>query len=263
MLVNKIRSLWLLVALTVPVGMVYAEDAPTLHQVYEAAQSGQLDQAQALMDKVLQVHPTSAKAHYVEAELMAKQGRFANARSELAKAEQLAPGLPFVKTQSVQELKARLDRGQPQLQVSAVHASGSTGLPIGTLLLGVGGLFVLVYFMRALGARQAMPLSGGVPTPGVGTVGAAPTGGIGSGIVSGLATGAAVGVGMVAAEALAQRFIGGDHGTPMAPSAGIDDLPADNLGGDNFGMTDDSSSWGDNGGGDMSDFGGGGGGDWG
>ncbi len=256
MVLNKIRCLSLLVALAVPAGMVYAEDAPSLHQVYEAAQSGHLDQAQALMDKVLQAHPASAKAHYVEADLMAKQGRLANAKTELTTAERLAPGLPFVKNQAVQELKARLDRTQPQ--ASTAHSVMGNGLPMGTLLLGVGGLFLLIYFIRALTARQPTAAMG-MPSPG-GTVGTAPaSGGIGSGIVSGLATGAAVGVGMVAAEALAHHFMDGDRGASMAPLAGGNDVPADNLGGDNFGITDDSGSWGDSGGGDMSDLGGG---DW-
>lgn len=259
MVLNKIRCLSLMVALAVPGGMVYAEDAPSLHQVYEAAQSGHLDQAQALMDKVLQAHPTSAKAHYVEAELMAKQGLLANARNELATAEHLAPGLPFVKHQAVQELKARLERVQPQ--ASTTHSVMGNGLPIGTLLLGVGGLFLLIYFVRALTARQPATAMGmpTMSTPGS-AVGSAPAaGGIGSGIVSGLATGAAVGVGMVAAEALAHRFMDGDRGASMAPLAGVNDVPADNLGGDDFGIVDDSGSWGDSGGSDMSDLGGG---DW-
>jgi uncharacterized protein len=256
MVLNKIRCMSLVIALAVPAGMVFAEDAPSLHQVYEAAQSGHLDQAQAMMDKVLQMHPTSAKAHYVEAELMDKQGQLATARNELATAERLAPGLPFAKAQAVQELKARLDHAQSP--TSAVQGVMGGGLPIGELLLGIGGLFLLIYFIRALTARQPVAAMG-MPTPGS-TVGPAPTtGGIGSGIVSGLATGAAVGVGMVAAEALAHRFLDGNSGASMAPLAGGNDLPADNLGGDDFGVTDDAGSWGDDGGSGMSDLGGG---DW-
>ncbi len=190
---------------------------------------------------------------------MAKQGRLGNAKNELATAERLAPGLPFAKSQSVQELKARLEGTQPQLN-AAPRVMGS-GLPMGTLLLGVGGLFLLIYFIRALTARQPVAAMG-MPTAG-GTVGPAPStggigGGIGSWIVSGLATGAAVGVGMVAAEALAHRFMDGNAGTPMAPMEGGNNVPTDNLGGDNFGAADDSASWGDSGG-DLSDLGGG---DW-
>ena len=68
----------------VSAGPLWAADAdPTVHQIYEAAASGHLDQAQQMMDQVLRDHPQSAKAHYVQAELYAKQGQLSLARSEL------------------------------------------------------------------------------------------------------------------------------------------------------------------------------------
>ena len=69
-----------------------AAQEPTLHEVYQAAQAGNFAEAQRMMDQVLRDHPNSAKAHYVEAELLAKQGRFAAAESELATAERLEAG---------------------------------------------------------------------------------------------------------------------------------------------------------------------------
>ena len=45
---------------------------PSLNQVYQAAQSGNLGGALGMMDQVLRDHPNSAKAHFVEAELLAK-----------------------------------------------------------------------------------------------------------------------------------------------------------------------------------------------
>src|SRR6184192_1739235 len=70
---------------------------PTLHQVYEAAQTGHLDQAQQMMNQVLRDHPKSARAHYVEAELSARSGNIARARQELAAAQELDPALSFAK----------------------------------------------------------------------------------------------------------------------------------------------------------------------
>lgn len=258
---SALRGAALLVALMIPVSVVLADDSPSFHQVYEAAQAGRLDQAQAMMDQVLKAHPNSAKAHYVEAELLARQGRLANAKDALATAEKLSPGLPFAKPQSVDTLKARIAGGHTQASVPTRVAG--TGLPIGTLLLGVGGLFLVVYFIRALTARRNMgPMmpsaAGQTYAPNTGPVGGVGGGGIGSGIVSGLATGAALGAGMVAGEALASRFMGGNHETPIDPNA-AGNLPADDLGGNDFGINSDSSSW-DDSGGDMSDLGGGG--DW-
>lgn len=261
MVLKTLRGMVLMAALIIPCGVVVANDAPTLHQVYEATQAGRLEQAQTMMDQVLKAHPNSAKAHYVEAEILAKQGRLATAKDELATAERLSPGLPFAKAQSVEVLKARLAGGHTQ--ASAPVRVASAGVPIGTILLGVGGLFLVIYFIRALMTRRTMgtmmqPAAGQTYAPNtVGPMGGA-GGGMGSGIVSGLATGAALGAGMVAGEALASRFMGGSRDTPVDPTAG-GNLPADNLGGDDFGVSGDSSSW-DDGGGDMSDLGGGG--DW-
>ena len=92
---------------------------PTLHEVYQAAHAGNYAAAQAMMDQVLRAHPNSAKAHFVEAELLAKQRRFAQAQTELETAERLEPRLPFAKQGAVEELKVRL---------SAPRRLGSAGV---------------------------------------------------------------------------------------------------------------------------------------
>jgi Tfp pilus assembly protein PilF len=81
---------------------------PTVAQIYQAFRSGHLEQAQQMLDRVLRDHPDSAKAHFVQAEIDAAEGHRDLARSELARAEQLKPGLPDVKPHSVQQLKAKL-----------------------------------------------------------------------------------------------------------------------------------------------------------
>src|ERR1700736_5079560 len=48
---------------------------PTMNQIYDAAAAGHLDQAQQMITQVLADHPNSAKAHYVQAELYAKEGK--------------------------------------------------------------------------------------------------------------------------------------------------------------------------------------------
>jgi Tfp pilus assembly protein PilF len=54
--------------------LALADNAPTLHEVYQATQAGRLEEARSMMNKVLKEHPNSGKAHYVEAEILAKQG---------------------------------------------------------------------------------------------------------------------------------------------------------------------------------------------
>jgi len=67
-----------------------------MSQIYDAAASGHLDQAQQMITQVLADHPNSAKAHYVQAELYAKEGKISLARAELATAVQYDIGVAIV-----------------------------------------------------------------------------------------------------------------------------------------------------------------------
>ena len=84
----------------------FADTDPSVDQIYAAATGGHLDQAQQMISQVLADHPGSSRAHYVQAELYAREGKAALARSELATAEQLKPGLPFENPRSVQPPQA-------------------------------------------------------------------------------------------------------------------------------------------------------------
>jgi len=106
--VNTVLRGFVLAAAMLCLAPAFAAEDATMHEVYTAAQAGKFDQAQAMMDKVLRDHPKSAKAHFVESELLAKQGRMTNAEAEFKTAERLAPGLPFAKPASVEQLQARL-----------------------------------------------------------------------------------------------------------------------------------------------------------
>lgn len=282
MLRKTVISLTLLALLGFACVSGAAED-PTLHQVYEAAQAGRLNEAQAMMDIVLRDHPNSAKAHFVEAELLARQGQLAKAGSELNTAERLAPGLPFEKPQAVDALRNRIassanaSRLSPAPQApQTLRTEASSGIPWGMLLFGGGLIAAIIYFARAMGRRNASTFPTGMNS-GYAPQGAAPGGaaqaygaggmappmgssgaGIGSGIMGGLATGAALGAGMVAGEALMHHFTDGNRGSASAPPPVADswDSPAsNNMGGADFGVND-SSSWDDS-------SGGGGGDDWG
>ncbi|MDB5989736.1 MAG: hypothetical protein JWQ10_1139 [Herbaspirillum sp.] len=260
-----------------------AEDA-TMHEVYTAAQAGKFDQAQAMMDKVLHDHPKSAKAHFVESELLAKQGRFTNAEAEFKTAESLAPGLPFASPTSVEQLRARLaaahtaphSRPAPQ-QASATSATEAPGpgMPWGFLLAGAGLIAFIVFAVRFMNMRTGASMGGG----GAGSMngyrpgqpmspyspmapaqapmmGPAAGGGMGSSILGGLATGAAMGAGIVAGEELMHHFTDGNRSsnnmfdTPYTPDN--QQLP-DNMGGTDFGISD-SGSWDDSSGGGGDDW---------
>jgi hypothetical protein len=242
-----------------------------MHQIYEAAEGGHLDQAQQMISQVLADHPTSAKAHYVQAELYAKEGKTSLARAELGTAERLNPGLTSFDARSVQELKSQLGLGARATgtQIVSLPARSAPHIPWGGLFIGliVVGLLFMLFRRRtpygqypvAGGPVGGAPMGGGPGGYGPGYGPAPMGGGMGSGIAGGLASGLAVGAGVVAGEELAHHFLdGGRHDGGVIPSADAAEPGYSNsdMGGNDFGAND-PGSWDDGGGG----LGGGGGGD--
>jgi hypothetical protein len=151
-------SLALLAALP---ATVWAQAEPTLDQIYQAANAGQVPKAQGMIDQVLRTHPDSAKAHYVKAELAARQRDASTAQQELATAERLAPGLPFAKPAAVQALRTQVqhlssapaaDARTRQMGSAAGPAEErgavSSGLPWGKIAIGAVILLGLLALMR-------------------------------------------------------------------------------------------------------------------
>jgi len=252
MTLSPIRKLAMASALslTLPLALALAAPAmaadPTVDQVYSAAKAGHVDDALSQMQTVLKDHPTSAKAHFIEAELLAKAGRSAEARTELAKAEQLKPGLPFASPRAVSALKQQLSTGSAtatRTEVVQQPQRESHGFPWMPVIVIGGLIFLLLAFLRRRSAAnqayyppepnpgyggqygnqgpQGGPFGsagyqgGGYPgAPGYGApgYGAPPPqqGGMGGGIMSSLAGGAAAGAGFAAGEAVIGRMFG-DH----------------------------------------------------
>lgn len=264
----------LMMASTVFISGTAFADEPSLHQVYQAAEAGKLDEAQTMMHQVLSAHLNSGKAHYVEAELLVKQGQLKKAEAELATAERLAPGLPFANAQAVQHLRellgssrnSRLMTTQPVQSIQPPVTAPS--IPWGLLLTGIGLIAFIVFAVRFMAQRNAMPVTaGGAPTAygpgngspygtpvqpygagGVGPMGSPTGSGMGSRIMGGLATGAAMGAGLVAGEALVHHFMDGKQDTfrPAQDNFGLSnpDTALDDMGGNDFGVAD-TSSWDD------------------
>jgi hypothetical protein len=269
-------------------GPALAADA-SLEQVYQAAHGGHVDQALQMMEPVLRDHPGSAKAHYVEAELLAQQGRLGPARTELATAERLAPGLPFVQDSTLQHLRSVLD-GQPAAAPAAVRshlampaaeaavALNSRPLAWGlALAVGLGALLGWLLTranrprpaqgpamapMAAAGPSMAWPRSavaadGPGPWSGISSAPApAPAGpGWGSQVAAGVAGGLAAGAAAVAGQELGRRLFG--HETLAAPASvpfttpmGQNVPAADGWSDPDFGIRDAGGGWDDGGGAD-------------
>ena len=152
-----------------------AQAEPTLKQIYDAAQAGRLEQAQTMIQQVLVLHPKSAKAHFVQAELAARQGQIARAREALAEAEKLAPGLPFAKPEAVQSLRAALV-AQPATAVkpgaiaqtpqAAPFAVSTAPAPASSSQIGLGialggaAIALAIYLVRRKPAPVPAPQAG-------------------------------------------------------------------------------------------------------
>lgn len=249
-----------------------ADSDPTVSQIYDAARAGHLDQAQQMMSQVLRDHPDSSKAHFVQAELYARGGNAGLARSELARAEQLDPGLTKESPRAVQELQSELGqvrRADRPYAYGAPAAAQGAHFPWGTMI--VLALVIGIFWMLFRRRRYAQPYPaapmggpggygpGGYPGPGGGY---GPGGGIGSSVAGGLAGGLAAGAGIVAGEELAHHFLDNGQRVPGAPA--VDDASwgqnaNSDMGGNDFGVND-PSSWDDGGSGGGGDFGGGDGG---
>jgi len=235
---------------------VFAGGDPSIGEVYEAADAGHLDQAQEMMSQVLRDHPRSARAHYVEAQLLAQGKDFPRARQELDTALRLQPGMQFANPESVQALQAELAKTQSLPKVQSLqnmprYSQARTQFPLRTVLLVLGGTCILWLIMRRRtptgGLYSQYPSA--VPTAGSGPLNYGPSvaPGMGSGIAGGLASGLAVGAGVVAGEELAHHFLDGNRhatGTLPAGSEAPDAPDNSDMGGSDFGVSD-ASSWDD------------------
>jgi len=265
---------------------------PTKDQVARAVNEGRLADAESMIDRVVAADPNSSEAHYFKAQILVREGRADGAEQELATAERLRPGLPYVGADHVRNLRMRIaeasGRGPARVQqvapVASVAPHEESSFPWGVVIIVFGAGVLLFLILRARqqsvqvvtgpgGYGPAGSYGGGMPYGG-GPVVMGGGGGIGSGIVGGLATGAAIGAGMVAGEALAHNLMGdrrdGGYSGGSAPMDGGGAPPVYDDSGQDFGVSDASSGWdgggsgggiADSGGGDFG--GGGGGGDWG
>ncbi len=270
-------------------GAAAAQTEPTMDQVYAAAKSGQLDKAQTMIQQVLIGHPNSAKAHYVQAEIAARQGQLPRAREALATAEKLAPGLPFAKAESVQALRTQLAGTAAAPAAATVAAPAAAPAPPAKslswgliLLFGGAGIALLIFLVNRAARPRPSVFGNSAPVAHSGLNGPqtfgnqtpapygqppygpqygpqyAPQGpSLGGRIMGGVATGLAVGAGVMAAEAIGRNLMGGEHGSEASPHAAAPetqyappDVNAD-MGGQDFGIQD-SGSW-DSGGGDSWD----------
>ncbi len=171
-------------------------------QIQAQIAGGDVQAAIAELQTAVQVHPDSGVAWYLMAEAQDAAGHESAARAALAKAEQLAPGLPFANAQDVAALQAH------------VEAHGGGGISPVFMLLG-GLVVVFVLFRLLFRGRRAAPMAYGPAYDGrpqyPAGYGPGYSPGPGGGLGSSLLTGLAAGAGLAAGERIVDDMMGGNQ----------------------------------------------------
>jgi hypothetical protein len=254
-----LRILIALAALLALPGVGHAQNNPSPRELQGLIAAGQDKQALAQLQNVLAAHPDSAVAWYLSAEAQDALGHEDAARSALAKAEKIAPGLPFANPADAQALQTHLNAGA---------GDAPSGGGMGSMIFVVGALVVLFLVVRVFlrSRRRVMPGLDGYGRPmgyGPGGQGFAPPGygqpgyGGGSGIGGSLIGGLAAGAGFAAGERIIDDLSGNRDGGQgyidpnfqggAAPDRddGLQGDPGwdDNSGGGDGGGFDSGNSW--------------------
>jgi Tetratricopeptide repeat len=230
---------------------------PSLAEVEAQVQQGHYAQAESMMREVVAAKPDSPRAHYVYAEVLAHDGKFAAAADEARLARQLDPDIKFTSAEKFSAFEALLQRQQgeatraraapstspafsPGAPAAVVPAAASAGVPSWVWLAGLALVAFLLWrgFSRSraaaagAGAMAAPGAFGGTPLgPNAGAAGMPygagyPAARPGSGMLGiGAAAVGGVAAGMLADELLHRRPDGRALDSGSAGQAGFFDSP--------------------------------------
>jgi hypothetical protein len=232
---------------------------PTLEEVENEVRLGHLTTAESMMNEVVAARPGGARAHYMYAEVLARNGKFAEARDQARLARQADPQVRFtdpVKFASFEQLLEREQRASsaragaapalpalPAPPAAAPTPAGGVPAWIWLALIAVAAILVWRGFSRSRAAAASAGLAAGpnamapgVP-PGYGPVGPASPG-YGPGSAYGGApsrSSGMLGTGLAAAGGFAAGMLADEllHRPRVGPGAGaLDNLGPAGLGSD-------------------------------
>lgn len=228
---------------------LFAQNAPTVGEIYRTVEHGDLTRASRMIQVVLREHPNSAKAHYVDAEILVKEGRLEQARKEFQAAKSISPRLSFVSASSVRELEGALyENNNHAMPIKSSH------FPVMTVILLIIAILFIFFIIRSYRKKRNM-----VQNPYANNNTSANNSNNGGyqntrsgfgGMASGLASGLAAGAGFAAGEELFDHFTHDDNRDVSADDSSLQDSSDDQSLDSDFGISDDSS-WGDDSSGDF------------
>ena len=232
-------------------------EVPSIHSIFRAVNSGDLTKAHHMIETVLRAHPRSAKAHYVAAQILIRQGDVQGAKNELQIARKIEPNLSFVKKEDVDMLEQRID------QLTHAHPKTKNSNSWIFWIILAAALLVLYLIWRNY-SRRSM-LSQGYPhnpnhknqdsSPTSSNINRSSNGFFGNGFFGNILSGLAMGAGFAAGERIVDNIMDSRDSNDNLSSDQIQDNSdqeffdsTDN----DFGI-DDSSSWDDGGDFDVGD----------
>ncbi|TDV37933.1 tetratricopeptide repeat protein [Paraburkholderia caballeronis] len=107
----------LLASLAFASGAAFA--VPTVQQIESAMSQGDWQRADAGLVQVLEAHPDSAHAHYLYAQVLHREGRYADALAQIEQAKSLDPQLHFASPSRFAQIESRI-------RSDAARANGGT-----------------------------------------------------------------------------------------------------------------------------------------
>lgn len=163
---------------------------PTPKDIEASVQAGQFERAESQLREVLKDKPNSAKAHYELGQVLAREGRYFEARDALQQAQRLEPSLKFasdpqrfhqllanVTDHAVGPASVRLHSSESvtpapsRAAVSAARVGQESSLPWGWWLLAGAGVVLAVVWMRRAASANALAASGAPAAPAMETRG--------------------------------------------------------------------------------------------
>ncbi|MEM5401721.1 tetratricopeptide repeat protein [Paraburkholderia unamae] len=145
-------------------GVAFA--VPSVQQIESAMSQGDWQRADSGLTEVLQAHPDNARAHYLYAQVLDREGRYSDALTQVEQAKSLDPQIRFTQPQRFAQVEAKIrsdasragsvntnSTGNPftqqQLAAPAPQKRGpGMGMWIGIAILLVGIVLVLRWTLR-------------------------------------------------------------------------------------------------------------------
>lgn len=105
---------------------------PTAGQIEQSMTQGNWSQADAQLQEVLQAHPNNAKAHYLYAQVLDREGRSSDALAQVQQARTLDPAIKFTDPSRFNAMEARIrsDANRVNSSTNTSNSSNSTSTAV-------------------------------------------------------------------------------------------------------------------------------------